>query len=199
MALLDIAFAVGSITRFGERRGGVDASALASMVGSKAMLAANRCKSAAFDWARRTAAAAVYLALAGGCAQIAGIEPWKPLDCSLEENAARDECKPQASPLAVCSQCMRDQASKCTAARDGCTADMPCADLLKCTDTCSATAALFSCAQDCCGSMTSNDLFDSYITCLCGGCGSACDGVMPVCANVCDPPASASEMGAGDI
>lgn len=137
-------------------------------------------------------AAIFYLLLAGGCAQIAGIEAWKPLDCSADENAMREECQLQAATVAACSQCLATQESKCTGTKDACTAEaMLCPPLLSCKQSCANPDDLLTCIADCCTAYDQTPVFDEYVSCLCGGCIEACDGVLPVCKDMCGVAASA--------
>ncbi len=157
------------------------------MVGSQNPMftAQHRKTSPAFRRARRAISAVLSLIVTGGCAQIAGIETWKPLDCDAPENEKLTECQGPAATVLGCSQCLEAQEGKCTTAKDACNAEMAaCPPLLTCRQGCTNPDSLLTCIGDCCIA-DPNPLFDNYVECLCNGCIDACDGVMPVCTDMC--------------
>lgn len=128
---------------------------------------------------RWLAAALVFLVL-GGCAQVLGLEEWKPVDCEDPEDPT--VCEEQVS----CVECLFG-AQTCMVDRAACNNDATCAlRLEECTQECASKPTPAKCVRDCCP-MMGNQPYNVYVTCLCDTCAEECGASVTGCANSCNP------------
>ena len=123
------------------------------------------------------------VAVIGGCAQIAGIEEWRPAKCEGELNVDAETCQPTSG----CSECMSSQPQECGPERTDCQNDMEgCAKVYQCSTQCEPDADLLGCAKNCCAdSSAGNSLFGTYLMCLCGMCQKECNREPSACEGYC--------------
>lgn len=129
---------------------------------------------------RWLAAALVFLVL-GGCAQVLGLEEWKPVDCDDPEDPT--VCEEQVS----CVECLFG-AQTCIEAKAACNSDETCMPLLEeCTQqACASKPSPVACIRGCCPTM-GNQGYNDYVTCLCNACVKECGPSVMGCANSCQP------------
>jgi hypothetical protein len=133
----------------------------------------------------RLVAAALLAGLLGGCQQIAGIEPWKPVDCESDE-ADPEVCKDPSRACAVCLFASETLMS-CDAQRQACTSDMmtACSSILDCERDCGADATPEDCMRSCCSGKPAVMIFNEYMTCACGVCKEQCGSLTTACTDIC--------------
>jgi hypothetical protein len=90
---------------------------------------------------------AAALAAAVGCAQIVGIEEWRPYLACEEQNVDPDTCKPL-----TCSECLYSLPSLCESQRADCFDDQKsvCSTVFTCAAPCEKASDTASCVSSCC-------------------------------------------------
>jgi hypothetical protein len=130
-------------------------------------------------------AAIAVLAGLGGCAQVLGLEEWRPLDCETSVDVDPSLCEPQST----CTECLFATQATCEVDRQPCLTDTTlCAPIYACTQPCSDQADPLSCIKTCCSDAGGNTLFDTYLSCVCGACETECGVLTLGCDKYCDAP-----------
>jgi hypothetical protein len=129
-------------------------------------------------------AAIAVLAGLGGCAQILGLEEWKPIDCETSANVDPSLCPPKRT----CTECLFATQGMCEVDRQLCLETTLCAPIDACTQLCADEADPTSCIKACCTDAGGNPLFDTYLSCVCGACEAECGALTLECETYCDAP-----------
>lgn len=123
------------------------------------------------------------LVVLGGCAQIAGIEPWRAAHGCDDPGLDPDTCE----PLPTCTECLYSSPKVCEAARTDCTTDPMslCSTLDTCAEGCEMNADPVACIHACCTTSGADVKFDAYLTCLCNECKDECGAQVMGCDAFC--------------
>jgi hypothetical protein len=105
----------------------------------------------------------------GGCAQVLGLEEWKP-------------------QTSVCSECLFSTQTTCEIERKACTADMTCEPVHACSQECAGEADPLTCIKGCCETANGNKPFGTFLTCICAECEEACGAQSLECPMYCATP-----------
>ena len=125
-----------------------------------------------------------FLAVVEGCAQIVGIDPWKPsADCQVSE-VDPEMCVPPAS----CTECLYAQQDVCEMKRMDCVSDpmSTCQTIYSCAQQCETVSDTVSCIEGCCKASSGDTEYDIYLTCLCTSCEAECGVLTLGCESFCD-------------
>lgn len=140
------------------------------------------------EWFRRKKWAIVLAASAHaslGCAEIVGIEPWKPADPCEQPDIDPETCLPKGA----CAECLYVQHATCEAARMDCRADpvSVCNTISTCAAPCEKDADPLACIGGCCTTNAGDTKYDVYLTCVCDACKAECGSKVMGCDALCDP------------
>jgi hypothetical protein len=128
-------------------------------------------------------AAALLVVILGGCAQIVGIEAWKPADPCEDPGASQETC---GEPM-TCGECLHSKKAACEAAEANCASDAgsKCATIAACAEPCETATLPGSCVKDCCTMNGGDPDYDVYLTCMCKECEAVCGDLIMGCDTYC--------------